>query len=656
MALLWPERDATNGRRLLNLAVHVLRAALDDDAIASTGDGLLFDPTRVSCDLHDLRAAMEAGDHERVVRLYAGPLMDGFHLAESAEFEHWLEEHRSELAHEYVGALLKLVEQQEQSDDVHGRVGTCRKLVAADPYSAAHAQRLMRALSAAGDRAGAAQHADEHARRLRVDLDLPPDAEVVALAARMRSALPSSQPAAATSPPLATVAVLPFRFIGADTENEWFADGVTEDVIAHLSKIKALTVISRTSVMRFKDRPRTIEQIGMALGATAVLEGSVRRAADRVRIVVQLIDVASDRPLWTETYDRQITDIFAIQTEVALNIAAALRTELTAEERTRVKSEPTIDIRAYQYFLQGRQSLVKFTPDSMTRAIELFQRAISHDKAFAIAHALTAMAYIELVESGAMAPASAYQRARDAANTALRIDPDLGEAHCAMGHLKFVAELAWADAEREFKRAIELSPGSADAYDLYGRMCVGIGRMDEGIALLTRAQELDPLAHRIDLATALIRAGRLPEAIMRAESAVEVEPFDRARATLGWAYFLSGRTGEGIAQLERAVESSPKSTMWMAQLGEAYGLAGDSEKAREILCTLDERARSSFVSPYHFAYVYTGLGETDRAIEWLERALAERTGAAYGIRGSFLFAPLQTHPKFKELLRRMRLE
>ena len=658
MALLWPERDQANARRLLNLAVHVLRAALGEGAIASTGDGLLLTPSGMSCDLHELRTAIAADAFDRIVRLYTGPLLDGFHLAESNEFGHWLDERRNELAHAYIGALLALAEQQEQSADVHGWVGTCRRLVAADPHSGAHAQRLMHALAAAGDLAGASHHASEHAQRLRADLELDPDPDVAALALRLRgeAARRHAAPNAPRRARAASVAVLPFRNLSADPENEYFADGITEDVIAHLSKIRALKVISRTSVMRFKQGPRSLKQIGATLGATTLLDGSVRRAGDRVRIVAQLIDVETDEHLWTGTYDRLITDIFAIQTEVALSIAGALEAELTADERSRLRREPTNDVRAYQLFLQGRQWLIKFTPDAMMRGIEFFRLAIARDPAFALAHAMMAMAYIELVELGIMAPELGYRHAGEAAASALRLDPELGAAHCAMGHLKVVSELAWEDAEREFKRALELSPGSADTYDLYGRLCAGMARYDEAIAMLLRAQELDPLAHRVDIATALIRAGRFEEAVARAEEAVELDPFDRARATLGWAYFLSGKQREGLVELEHAVSASPHSTIWLAQLGEAYGLAGNSAKARDILRTLEERAQSSYVSPYHFAYVHTGLGDAERAMDWLERAVAQRTGPAYGIKGSFLFAPLQPHPRFRALLKHMRLE
>jgi serine/threonine-protein kinase len=454
-----------------------------------------------------------------------------------------------------------------------------------------------------------------------------------------------------------SVAVLPFVNLSADPENEYFADGITEDVIAHLSKIRALKVISRTSVMPFKGRGQNLKDIGAQLGAATVLEGSVRRAGNRVRIVAQLIDVASDRHLWADTYDRQLDDIFAIQTDVALHIAAALKAELTHDERVRVRKEPTRDLEAYQLFLQGQRWMVKYTPTSLNQAIDYFRRATTRDPQFALAYSNIALAYTELAEHGAVPPDTAHRNAADAAAMALQLDPELGAAHCTMGYLKTVYEFDWAGAEAAYKRALELNPNDADAYDLYGRMLGAIERYDDAVAMVERAQELDPLAHRLDVATTLLRAGRYDEAVASAERAAELDPgHDRARATLGWAYFLRGEHDRGLRELEQAAAFKRGDSLWLGQLGEAYALAGRTEQARAILRELEERSQQTFVSPYHLAYVYTGLGEADRAIDLLERAVAERSGASYGIKGSFLFTPLRGHPRFRALLKQMNLD
>ena len=460
----------------------------------------------------------------------------------------------------------------------------------------------------------------------------------------------------AAGPTAPVVAVLPFVNLSTDPENEYFADGMTEDVILHLSKLKTLDVIARASVMPFKVRKQGIREIAAALNAGALLDGSVRRAGNRVRIVAQLIDAATEEHLWGETYDRELTDIFAIQTDVALQIAAALQAELTVDERSRIEQPPTTDLHAYQLYVQGRHSLERFTTDGMTRGIRLFEAAIAHDPRFALAYASIGLAWIELGESGETEPSGAHAKATIAVTRALELDPNLADAHAASGYLKTVAEHDWAGAEQAFKRALVLQPGNADAFDHYGRLCGSMGRFDEALALLRRAQALDPRVHRSDVANALLRTGRVEEALEEGRRLVASDPmYDRGHTTVGWACQRLGRHDEAIASLRQAMEVSPGKTIWLAQLGEALGLAGRTDEARAVLAQLEVLSATRYVSPYHFAYVHTGLGEYDAAMDWLERAYAERAGAIYGIKGSFLFAPLRGHPRFVALLGRMGL-
>ena len=453
-----------------------------------------------------------------------------------------------------------------------------------------------------------------------------------------------------------SVAVLPFLNMSADVENEYFADGITEDVIAQLSKIRSLKVVSRTSVMPFKRREQSLREIASRLDVSTLLDGSVRRAGSRVRIVAQLIEANTDQPLWSETFDRDLTDIFAIQSEVALRIATALRASLTSAERDRIERRPTADIIAYQSYLLGRQSMIRFTTDSMLKSLEHYARAIERDPEFAAAHAAMAAACIELGEGGGMPPDVAYPRATAAVERALTLDPELSDAHATAGYLKTVYEFDWVGAEAAFKRAIELSPSNADAWDHYYRLSSSTERFDEALAQARRANELDPLTHRVDVMTALLRAGRFDEAVETGKFVVELSPDDsRARATLGWAYFFIGDQATALKLHEEAVALTPSSSIWLAQLGEAYGLTGQAEKALAILAQLKEKERTGYVSPYHFAYVFTGLGRFDEAIDCLEQAYEKRAGAVYGIKGSFLFKPLQGHPRFTALLQKMNL-
>jgi serine/threonine-protein kinase len=456
-----------------------------------------------------------------------------------------------------------------------------------------------------------------------------------------------------------SVAVLPFRNLSADPENEFFADGITEDVIAQLSKIRSLKVIARSSVMPFKPREQGLREIGASLDVETLLDGSVRRAGNRVRIVAQLIDAPTDRQLWSETYDRQLTDIFAIQTDVALQIAAALKAELSLDERTRLHREPTANVHAYQLYLQGRHCYTRYTEESIGKGIEYFREAIAADPGYALAHVGVALAYGELAAGqggGTMRPDEAYLHAMKAVTAALALDAELGEAHAVLALLRMVHDFDWPGAEAEFKLALELSPGAADIYDHYGWLYGALERWDEALALVRRAQELDPLTHRSDVAATLLRAGRNEEALRSALKAVEFDPeHGRTRSTLGWAYLKNGMPEQGMAELEAAVRLVPGHSMYLAQLGEAYGLTGKTEQAREVLGRLEEMGRERYVSPYHMAYVYTGLGEHETAIGYLERAYEERAGSVYGIKGSFLFTPLREHPRFRALLGRMNL-
>jgi serine/threonine protein kinase/tetratricopeptide (TPR) repeat protein len=456
-----------------------------------------------------------------------------------------------------------------------------------------------------------------------------------------------------------SVAVLPFRNLSADPENEFFADGITEDVIAQLSKIRSLKVISRTSVMQFKNREQSLREIGVTLQVATLLEGSVRRAGDRVRIVAQLIDAEADQHLWAETYDRRLTDIFAIQTDVALQIASALEAELSPGERTRIRRKPTSDFRAYQLYLQGRYCYSRYTEESMRKGIEYFRQAIAIDPDYALAHTGVALAYAELAagaSGGVLRPDQAYHEAMEAVTKALALDSELGEAHSVLALLKFTHDFDWEGAEAEFKLALQLNPGAADIHDHYGWLCGSQERWDEAIVLGRRAQELDPLVHRVDVATTLLRAGRYQEALEAAVRCVEFEPdFPRGRSTLGWAYLKSGMPDQGLAELEQAVALAPDASLFLAQLGQAYAMTGRTAKAHEVLRQLEEQSQKRYVSPYHMAYVYTGLGEADRAMDFLERAYEERAGYVHGIKGSFLFTTLHSHPRFQALLRKMNL-
>ena len=314
------------------------------------------------------------------------------------------------------------------------------------------------------------------------------------------------------APPARSVAVLPFHNLSMDPENAYFADGITEDVITQLSHISDLKVISRRSVMAFKHREPGAREIARQLNVATLLDGSVRRAGDRVRIVAHLIDAETDELLWSETYDRSLSDIFAIQTDVALQIAGALEAELTPHERTRLLRKPTDDLEAYQLYLRGRHALTQLAEKGFEATRGYLEQAIALDPGYAMAYATLAHTYVEAgsgVLVSVLEPVEAYRRAREAATRALELDPGLAEAHAMLGLIKFSHDFDYVGAEREFKRALEINPRSGDALDVYGRMLAGLERYDEALELQERAHELDPMQYRLDRLSTLLRAEKV---------------------------------------------------------------------------------------------------------------------------------------------------
>lgn len=482
------------------------------------------------------------------------------------------------------------------------------------------------------------------------------------LRAALEAAHAAPDAAPIETPAKRSVAVLPFANLTADPENEFFADGITEDVIAQLSKMRAIKVISRTSSMQFKKRELSPREIAARLDVATLVEGSVRKADTRVRIVAELVDAETGEQLWAETYDRQLTDVFEIQSHVALSIAEALKAKLSPTERVRIEAPAApVSIEAYQLYLQGRRCLERYTEAEMQRAVGFLTRAIELEPGYSAAYA--ELGWVHIIRAmghgaGAARPRDSYELARDAVARALEFDPQNGEAHGTLGAVKFMADFDWAGAEASFRRALELKPSDSFLFDACGLMYSAQERFDEALAMQRHARELDPLSgvHTSDLTTTLIRAGRYDEAAVEARRLAEMDPaFTLAHSTLGWALIKKGEPAEGLRELEHAASLSPGNTLFLSQLGEAYGLTGDMPRARNVLGRLHAMAEMRFVTPYHFAYVYTGLGELDKAIDLLEVAVEERAGGAYGIKGSFLFAPLRTHPRFLALLRKINL-
>ena len=451
-----------------------------------------------------------------------------------------------------------------------------------------------------------------------------------------------------------SIAVLPFENLSDDPENAYFAEGVQDEILTRLAKVADLKVISRTSTQRFRSTPGNLPDIAKQLGVAHILEGSVQKKGDQVRVSVQLIKAASDTHVWAERFDRKLTDIFAVESEIAKNIADKLRAELTGSEVQAIAARRTENPEAYQLYLKGKFFWNKRTAKDFHTAIGYFQQAIDKDPGFALAYAGLADTYVLLSGFGAASPKESLPKAKAAALKALELDNTLGEAHTALAQAVFAYDFDFAKADQEFRRGIELNPNYATAHHWYAESgLAALGRFDEAIAEMKRALGLDPLSVIInaDFGTVLGTAGKYDEAIEQLRKTLEMDPdFYYAHWNLGQALELKGRTEEAIAAYKKAsaLDDDP---LPLALLGRLYGRIGQKDEALKILDRLREAAKQRYVSRYNFAVIQMGLGRNDEAIRLLEEAYEDHNGYDIAfIKTDRLLTPLHKEPRFQALV------
>jgi serine/threonine-protein kinase len=456
-----------------------------------------------------------------------------------------------------------------------------------------------------------------------------------------------------------SVAVLPFENMSTDPENEYFSDGITDDIIAQLSKVSALKVISRTSSMQYKKTTKKIQVIAEELGVGAVLEGSVRRAGQRVRIVVHLVDPKTEKHLWGDTFDRQLADIFEVQSEVAQQITGALKLALSPEEKERVEKKATGDVDAYNMYLLGRFHANKWAEADVMKGVEYFQNAIAKDPAYAVAYAGLADAY-ELLSIGfsSRPPAEYLAEAKAMALKALEMDDSLAEAHTSLAYARWLGDLDWVGAEKEFKRALELKSSYVMAHEWYAEYLVSLGRNDEAVTEIKKAQQLDPLAVPVTRAVGwvLYFARRYPEAEEELRKALAMNPdFLGARLVLWWVQVIQREYPEAIADIKREMEKPGLKTVKKLMLAYVNAAAGNREEASGLLWELEAKLVSENRLALMAAMVYAALGEKDRAFERLQLAFQIREPGLLFLKVSPWAEPLRSDPRYGSLLERLGL-
>ncbi|MEO5717871.1 MAG: tetratricopeptide repeat protein, partial [Chthoniobacterales bacterium] len=429
--------------------------------------------------------------------------------------------------------------------------------------------------------------------------------------------------------PEKSIAVLPFDNLSRDPENAYFSEGIQDEILTRLAKIADLKVIARSSTQRFQNKS-DLPQIAQQLGVAHLLEGSVQKVNDQVRINVQLIKATNEAHLWAETYDRKLTDIFAVETEIAKTIAETLQAKLTGSEQHVIAARPTENTEAHQRYLKGRFFWNKRTGNDLKKSIGYFEQAIAADPNYALAYAGVADAYVLLPGYSAGIPRDCYPKAKAMAKRALELDDTLAEAHTTLAGAIWSYEFDFTQANREFQRAIELGPNYATAHQQYGNMTLSaFGRGAEAIAEGKRAVELDPLSLVInaDLGVDYYYARRYEEAIAQQRKTLEMNPgFYYARFNLGLALVAKGDLKAAIAEYREAYASDDDPWV-LGLLGNAYALSGNKTEAWKILDQLKERSRQRYVSAYSYVVVYLGLGDKEEAFRWLEQSYQDRAGS-----------------------------
>jgi TolB-like protein/DNA-binding winged helix-turn-helix (wHTH) protein/Flp pilus assembly protein TadD len=455
-----------------------------------------------------------------------------------------------------------------------------------------------------------------------------------------------------------SLAVLPLESLSSNTSQDYFADGMTDQLISDLGQISALRVISRTSVMTYKNARKPLPQIAHELNVDAVVEGTVFRSGNQVRITAQLIEASTDKHLWSQSYEGELRDTLALQNKVASAIADQIRITLKPQEQAALKKVTVVDPEAYESYLKGRYFWNKRTGDGLSKAIDYFNQAIERKPDYAEAYAGLADSYALAGDwkYGLLAPREAYPKAKAAATKAMALDGTLGEAHISFAFCLDNFDWDWESAGREFTRGIELSPVYPTGHEWYGWHLAALGRHGEALAEVEKAASLDPLSPSIgaDLAEELLVAHRFDEAIKQSQKTMILDPFFApVHYVLGQALVQKHNYNEAIAELQKAIELSPGSTAFRANLAYAYAVSGMRDEAAKILNDLKNRSPEAFSNAPEIAMVYVGLGEKHQAVAWLEKGYAERFSPWVLMRPCF--DPLRSEPGFEDLVRRIGL-
>ena len=456
----------------------------------------------------------------------------------------------------------------------------------------------------------------------------------------------------------ASLVVLPLENLSGDPNQDYFADGMTDDLIANLAKIRSLRVISRSTAMAYKGTRRPLSQIARELHVDAVVEGTVLRAGDRVRITAELVQVSSDHHLWADTYESQMGDVLALQNRVSSAIVNEIRINLTPGDRERLAGSPSVHPEAYENYLKGRYYWNKRTSQSLTKAIGYFGQAVQQDSRYALAYAGLADSYSILGATiyGSVSTVEAAGKAKDAAEKALALDPQMAEAQTSLATVKFNYDWDWSGAESDFRRAIQLDPNYATAYQRYSLYLMAMGRVQSSLEQIDRARQLDPLSISINFSDGwrLYLARQYANAAQQLRDTLEMDPSNGlVHLILGQTYEYMGNTEAALTEFREAARLSPGTPLMTAGLAAEYARSGNRPEALKLLASLSVQAQHEYVSPYYIAVVYAALGESNQALDWLDKAYADRSNGMVFLKMDPDLDPLRGNPRFKAIQKKL---
>jgi len=455
-----------------------------------------------------------------------------------------------------------------------------------------------------------------------------------------------------------SLVVLPLENLSGDKEQEYFADGMTDELIANLAKIRSLRVISRSTAMAYKGTRKPLSEIARELNVDAVVEGTVLRVGSRVRITAELIQVSTDRHLWADTYESQIGDVLALQNRVSSAIVNEIRINLTPEDRERLAKTPAIAPDAYEDYLKGRYYWNKRSDENLTKAIGYFEDATRKDPNYALAYAGLSDCYaiISATIFGTMPASVSGPKAKAAAQRALEIDPTLAEAETSLATVRFNYDWDWSGAAAGFERAIHLNPSYATAYQRYSLYLMAIGRTQDSFDQINKARELDPLSISINfsLGWRLYMARQYDRALEQLRNTLEMDPsYELPHLVAGQAYEQKGQYDLAIVELRKAVDLSHGTPLMLSALANVYARSGNKTEAEKILSQMKVAAKRQYVSPYYIAIVYAGLGENEAALSWLEKALEDRSNGLVFLQVEPQLDALRSNPRFIALQKKL---